>query len=287
MADDPRRQERPDSGTDASPSQENADITRREWLLRLGGTAVLVGFHGMPAVAEAGPASGQAAPAASETAQLPPGLYEPSQDHMTHALTADDRFHPIPTDSPTDFIRPSTGPFQPQFFSPAEFSMVQRLVALVLGESGESVEVKATISEVSEWIDLEVFNAPAVREAALKLSPQHRALDVAFRGGDEEVKALETRDLQRIWREGLEWITTESSRRWSKDFLDAPEAPQIDLLKSMSVHEQAENAGTRLFVLLKSQVANGFYTSQRGLKELDYKGNAFYAECPGCNPPRS
>ncbi|MGO8818828.1 MAG: gluconate 2-dehydrogenase subunit 3 family protein [Terriglobia bacterium] len=286
MADDPTRQERPNSEADGSVTSENADITRREWLLRLGGTAVLVGFHGMPAAGEAGLAPGQAAPAASETASHQPGLYEPSQDHMTHALTADDRFHPIPIDSPTDFIRPSTSPFQPQFFSPAEFPVVQRLVALVLGESGDSVEGKVTVSEVSEWIDLEVSDSAAVREAALKLSPQHRALDLAFRGGDEEMKTLETRDPQKTWREGLEWISTESSRRWSKDFIDAPEAPQIDLLKSMSVHEQAENAGTRLFVLLKSQVANGFYTSQRGLKELDYKGNAFYAECPGCDLPR-
>jgi hypothetical protein len=26
----------------------------------------------------------------------------------------------------------------------------------------------------------------------------------------------------------------------------------------------------------------GFYTSRLGLKELDYKGNAFYAESPSC-----
>lgn len=286
MADDSIRQERPNSEVDGSATADGTDITRREWLLRLGGTAVLMGFQGMPAAGEAGPASGQAGPVASETAQLPPGLYEPSQDHMTHALTADNRFHPIPTDSPTDFVRPPTGTFQPQFFSPAEFSVVERLVALVLGESGDDVEAKATISEVSEWIDLEVSNAPAVREAALKLSPQHRALDVAFRGDEKEVKALETHEPQKIWREGLEWISTESSRRWGKAFLDAPEASQIELLKSMNGSGGADNGGTRLFVLLKSQVARGFYTSQRGLKDLDYKGNAFYAECPGCNLPR-
>jgi hypothetical protein len=51
----------------------------------------------------------------------------------------------------------------------------------------------------------------------------------------------------------------------------------------LNSREEADDAGTRLFILLKNQVAHGFYTSQRGLKELDYKGNAFYAECPGCN----
>jgi hypothetical protein len=140
---------------------------------------------------------------------------------------------------------------------------------------------------VSEWIDLEVFNAPAVREAALRLSPQHRALAVAFLGDEEPVKTLETHEPQKIWRQGLEWISMESNRRWGKTFIDAPEESQVELLKAMSGSGGADNGGSRLFVLLKNQVARGFYTSQRGLKELDYKGNAFYAECPGCDLPRS
>jgi hypothetical protein len=95
--------------------------------------------------------------------------------------------------------------------------------------------------------------------------------------------ALETDDPQKIWREGLEWISTESSRRWGKAFLEASPASQGEVLKSWSDRAGADDAGSRLFVLLKSQVARGFYTSQPGLEELDYKGNAFYAECPGCN----
>jgi hypothetical protein len=287
MADDPTRQERLNSEADGSATPDNTDITRRELLLRLGGTAVLMEFRGVPVAAAVGPAEGQSGPEAAEAAQLPPGLYEPSEDHMTHALTADSRFHPIPTDSPTDFVPEPTGRFQPRFFSPAEFPVVRRLVALVLGESEEGVEAKATISEVSEWIDLEVFHAPGVREAALKLSPQHRAAAVAYYGEEEPVKALETHEPQKVWREGLDWLSAESSHRWEKAFLDTPEASQIELLRSLNEHAEAQNAGTRLFVLLKSQVANGFYPSQRGLKELDYKGNAFYAECPGCNLPRT
>jgi hypothetical protein len=46
---------------------------------------------------------------------------------------------------------------------------------------------------------------------------------------------------------------------------------------------QSENAGTRLFDFLKFEIIKGFYTSQVGLKELDYKGNAFYARSPGCS----
>jgi len=275
MTDDPSRTERSSSGTGESSDQKSPDLSRREWLLRLGGTAVLMGFQGAPGAGQAGSVPGG-------TDQLPPGLYEPSQDHMTHALTSDDRYHPIPAGSETDFLRPPAGPFQPQFFSSAEYPVVKRLVALVLGESEGSSEAGATNSEVSEWIDLEVFNSAAVREAALKLSPQHRALAVAYHG-EQAVEALETHEPQKIWREGLDWISAESSHRWGKAFLDAPEASQGEILKSLVGREEAADAGARLFVLLKNQVAHGFYTSQRGLKELDYKGNAFYAECPGCN----
>lgn len=279
MTDDPARQERSSSETGESSAQENPDLTRREWLLHLGGTAILMGFQGVPVAGQGG---GTAVPLLGETVQLPPGLYEPSKEHMIHALTSDDRFYPIPAGSETDFARPLSRPLQPQFFSPAEFQVVKRLVASVLGESEGRREAEATISEVAEWIDLEVFNSAAVREAALNLSPPHRAIAVAYHG-EKTVKVLETHEPQKIWREGLEWISKESNHRWGNAFLDAPETSQAEMVKSLNDPQEGENAGTRLFVLLKNQVVHGFYTSQRGLKELDYKGNAFYPECPGCD----
>ncbi len=260
------------SHPEASPA--SPDITRREWLMRLGGTAVLMGFQGAPATGKNGPAS-----AAMD--RLPPGLYDPSQDHMTHALESDARYFPAPAGSDTDFLRPPSGPIEPQYFSSPDFALVKRLVGWFLGESGTNSEMASTMVEISEWIDLEVYNSAAVREAALNLSPEHRALAIAYYG-EHEVTALETHDSQRIWREGLEWISMESTRRWGKAFLEASPASQAEVLKSLSDRAGEDGAGTRLFALLKNQVARGFYTSQSGLKELDYKGNAFYAECPGC-----
>ena len=286
MTEDATRQERATSARMEYSSQESSEITRREWLLHMGGAAILVGFQGAPVAGQGGstPVSMQ-----GEPVQLPPGLYEPSDEHMTHALANDDRFHPIPDGCETDFVRPLNGPFSPQFFSTTEFQVVKRLVASVLGESDGSSEAGATISEVAEWIDLEVFNSAAVREVALRLSPQHRAVAVAYYG-ENTVKELETRDLQKVWREGLEWISKESDHQWGKAFLDVPETSQLEILKSLNGPQETENPGTRLFALLKNQVICGFYTSQRGLKELGYKGNAFYAECPGCNrsmqPPK-
>jgi hypothetical protein len=47
--------------------------------------------------------------------------------------------------------------------------------------------------------------------------------------------------------------------------------------------KQSENSGTRFFALLKAETIRGFYTSGVGLKELNFKGNAFYARSPGCD----
>src|SRR5712692_3123031 len=98
------------------------DLTRREWLLRLGETVALVGFSGVAGQAEAQAA---ALPVGSELGALPPGLYEPSNDYLSHALAHDDQFHAIPPGSETDYVRPRHGaPFEPQFFSAPEFKIV-------------------------------------------------------------------------------------------------------------------------------------------------------------------
>jgi hypothetical protein len=68
------------------------------------------------------------------------------------------------------------------------------------------------------------------------------------------------------------------------------ESQQLQLLDSISDmrpanqgdDEQAANAGTSLYRLLKAETIRAYYTSRPGLKELDYQGNAFHAESPGC-----
>jgi hypothetical protein len=270
------------------------ETTRREWLLRLGDTACLFGFRGAPG--EHSWAEGLERPESSDSpAQaLPPGLYGPSNDQMTHALMSDERYRTIVHGCETDFVTPRTGPFEPRFFSSQEFTVVRRLLELMLGEvaapSGSSdVAVGSprqdVVAEIAEWIDLVVSGAAAVREAARSLSAQHRALAGSFYG-PEVVRRLETAEPEKTWREGLNWLAAESQNRYSRAFLELSEAQAVELLTLVSdghPERSTENAGTRLFQLLKDQTVHGFYTSQRGLKELDFKGNAFYADCPGCS----
>lgn len=265
--------------------KDASDLTRRQWLLRLGQGVVLTGFSGavgeLAADALAAPALQAATPASHA---MPPGLYLPNNDHLTHALTSDDRFHPIPAGAETEYARPRTGPFVPQFFSPDEFAVVRRLTELFLGEAPVASQDTNIIDEIAEWIDLIVAEAPAVREAARRLTPGQRAVAVHYSGA-EAVEELEKADPERDWREGLGWLEKESRQRFGKSFLDLGQDQQIQLLTaagSQGTGGARKDPGARLFAVLKSQVIQGYYTSRRGLDELDYQGNTYHVECPGC-----
>jgi Gluconate 2-dehydrogenase subunit 3 len=274
--------------------------SRREWLLRLGETAVLMGFSG--ALGEDPQASTAVASSSTVTA-LPPGLYEPSNDHLSHALSSDAMLHPIPAGSPTDYVRPLSDPFRPEFLTPQEFQVVRRIVELIIGEeaalSGTAVVGDADSSshagsavsghvagEVAEWIDLRLAQAQAIRGAAVRLAPDHRALAAAFYGSGRIEEKMKTDDSQTC-RDGLRWLEEQLQQRHHRSFLTIDQGQQLELLRLISddrPDRSEENAGTRFFFWIKGETIRGYYTSQAGLKELDYRGNAFYAEPPGCEP---
>jgi hypothetical protein len=229
--------------------------------------------------------AGQMRPDTAEKTALPPGVYLPSRDGLSHALMSAERFHPIPPGCPTDYNRPRNGGFEPLFFSQPDFAVILRMTQLLLGETSEDrADANAELSEeVAEWIDLRVSSATATREAALRVAPQYRALAQAY--DSEQMKQLEKSDATKICREGLEWVAGAAQSRHGRQFLMLQTEEQISVLDSISderadVHD--ENAGTSFFTYLKGEVIRGFYTSQKGLQELDYKGNAFYARSPGC-----
>lgn len=268
---------------------DRAELSRREWLLKLGEAAVLLGFSGSAELAATGNASPQAT--AQAISELPPGLYLPSSDHLAHALASDSLLHTVPAGSETDYVRARSGPYKPQFFSPREFAVARRIVALMLGEADERVAAGAgddhenVVAVVAEWIDLRAASAPGIRDAARRLTSADRALAVAYYGSEFPVRELENSAPDQVAREGLAWLAEESTRRFGQPFLELKEEQQTTLLRDISEARPpraSEHAGTRFFDLMKREVIRGFYTSRAGLKELDYKKNAFYAESPGC-----
>ncbi|HKW65773.1 MAG TPA: gluconate 2-dehydrogenase subunit 3 family protein [Terriglobales bacterium] len=258
------------STDDDKPVPENAreGLTRREWLLRLGEFTALAGVAGL-----APPLALSLGLTEQQAAALPPGLYDPSPKHLIHALSS--RALPaIPPGSETDYVQPPQGPFRPQFFSLDEFKVVSRLVEILLGKVNSGA-----LAETAEWVDLRFNSAAGVREAARRLDPLHHALAVAYYG-EAHVVELETSDPQAVARAGLAALV-QRAQQLGNPFLDLPASQQTDLAREMS-QQPEETPLRRFYDLLRREAIHGYYTSQAGLKELDYQGNAYHTQCPGC-----
>jgi len=217
--------------------------TRRQWLMQVGGGVVLAGWSGIDLTA----------------AELPPGVYEASRDHLGHALAG----HPMAQGGETELVQVRTGAFQPAFFQPHQYRQIVQLAGVILGEAPDT----AIVHEIAEWIDLTVSESAAVRAAARSLSPPDRTLALHYYG-IEEVRRLEEFDAQAIVREGLEWLNTHPLR----------EAEFHEILAGT----KTDHPVARFLAYMKERVADGFYTSRAGLDELGYRGNGFYASPPGC-----
>ena len=235
-------------------------VTRRQWLLRLGEGVVLAGWSGIDLAA----------------ADLPPGVYEPSREHLGHALAG----HPLAVGGETELVELRVAEFQPAFLSREEYQTVVRLTAVLLGEAPET----PVVHEIAQWIDRTLSEAAAVRAAARALSPPHRTLSIHFHGA-RSIRRLEEFDAQRVTRDGLAWLDAESGRQHGRGFAALSYDAQVAIVESISDRRpegRADHAGTRFFTYLKGRVIDGFYTSRVGLEELGYRGNAFYASPPGC-----
>jgi len=273
-----------ESENETDEQKPGVALSRREWLLCLGSTVALSGFRGVAGQVQ------QNTHAAS--AQLPPGLYRPSLDHLSHALDSNGPFLTTPPGAETEYIRPPVGGFVPQAFTETELGVVRRLVKIILGEDLNSASAKAALGtpassydEVAEWIDLIVASAPGTRKLARNLPPDQRALAVAFFGSEEPVSYLESFEPERVCREGFAWLGEESHRRFAKAFLDVDAGGQAELVQAISdarPDRSATHAGTRLFDYLKEETIRGYYTSRLGLQELDSQKNSFYGQSPGC-----
>jgi len=246
------------------------ELTRRRWLLRLGKIATLAGFSGLLPEIATGLLSGE-----QSQADLPPGLYLPSTQHLVHALRTGDQTYAPPPGSETNYVPPGPSSVQPLFFSEEELRIITRLVEIILGKVDP-----APLSQTTKWLDLWFHSAAGIREAAQNLDPLHRVLAAAFYG-EESVRALETTDPQAVAREGLAALGRLSVESYEKGFLALSLSKQMELVGSIGT---ANPGGPlrRFFEIVRSEAIRGYYTTAEGLRELDYKGNSYYPYCPGC-----
>jgi gluconate 2-dehydrogenase subunit 3-like protein len=184
----------------------------------------------------------------------------------------------IPAGSETEYVRSSSTPFRPQFCSDYELKIITRMMENLLGHVDASA-----LAQAVQWFDLYLHSVAAVRDAALKLDPLHRALAIAY-SGESAVRELETAALDRAVRSGLAALERLSREQYGHEFLSLDESQATKLIVKVSTEESGSPVRI-LYELTRSESIRGYYTSAEGLKELDYKGNWYYPQCPGCARP--
>jgi hypothetical protein len=146
------------------------------------------------------------------------------------------------------------GTYRPKYFSAHQYKTVQSLCQAILpadGKSGGAIEAGAP-----EFIDL--------------LTSENPKYQLTLGGG-------------------LMWLDGACSDRFGKMFLDCAPAQQTSMLDLIAFRKNAKSdpslsQGIEFFSFLRNLTADGFFTSEMGIKDLGYIGNTYLKEFPGCPP---
>jgi gluconate 2-dehydrogenase subunit 3-like protein len=140
--------------------------------------------------------------------------------------------------------------YQPQFFSPSEYHLLDRLTDLIIPPDIPPDETPgAHDAGVVEFIDLMVAHDPA---------------------------------LQFRFRRGLGLIDTLAVQTHSQDFMNLPAEEQEHLLRTIASPNQFELEAPAFFHLLRTYTVMGYYTTRIGLEALDDPGLRLYSASPEC-----
>ena len=88
-------------------------------------------------------------------------------------------------------------------------------------------------------------------------------------------------------RGGLAWMDVESRRRYQKPFLEVAEAQRTAILDDIAWPARARpefSHGVAFFSRFRDMVASGFWSSQVGVRDLQYMGNVPVPAWNGCPP---
>jgi len=144
-------------------------------------------------------------------------------------------------------IKPAA--YHPQFFTGAEYAMVECLADIIIPNDGTP---GAKDAGVAEFIDFMVASDPEVQYG---------------------------------FRTGLTWLNVQAERTYGKRFTELQPDQQTSLLEPLGFKAKAhpgEEDGVRFFRMMREYTVTGFYTSEIGYKELDNPALKFYAESPEC-----
>jgi gluconate 2-dehydrogenase gamma chain len=174
----------------------------------------------------------------------------------------------------------TAGPYEPQFFLPWEYRMVEQLAELIIPNDGQPGAGEAG---VSEFIDFMMANSADV--GMFTYQPPSRKEPVS----DQEriPDAMQSRgDIQNRFRFGLSWLEGHTKLHFKQGFLDCTPEQQTEILEHLAYKDRYrpnEEEGRAFFELMRRYTVMGFYTTRIGLEQLDYKGlETFWTAMPPC-----
>ena len=99
----------------------------------------------------------------------------------------------------------------------------------------------------------------------------------------------ENKEYQRRLGGGLIWLDAACQARFGRGYLECAPGDQKLILDLIAYRKSAEkdptlSTGVHFFEFLRDLTADGFFTSEIGIKYLGYVGNDYLAEFPGCPP---
>lgn len=127
------------------------------------------------------------------------------------------------------------------FFTPEEMKTLRILSDIIIPK--DEVSGSASEAKVPEFIEFMVNDIPSYQ--------------TPFRGG-------------------INWLNNYSNRSFGKNFNTITAKQRIEIIDKIAYPNDFEPAlshGVKFFSLMRNFTATGFYTTQMGFKDLDYKGN--------------
>ena len=146
-------------------------------------------------------------------------------------------------------------PGTPVFFTPHEWSTVRLLVDYIIPRDERSGS--ATDAKVPEFMDFLLSD----KDASLQQKTMMQG--------------------------GLAWIDNECQHRFTKSFVTASDAQRRQVLDDIAWPAKARpemHHGVLFFSHFRDLTASGFYSTQMGWQDVQYKGNVALPAWNGCPP---
>jgi gluconate 2-dehydrogenase subunit 3-like protein len=135
----------------------------------------------------------------------------------------------------------ASGPYTPKSFSATEFRTLERLTDLIIPV--ENGAPGALAAGCAAWIDM---------------------------------ISSENDQLKKIYKDGFAWVDAAMKARGAASFVEATPAQQTALLDQIAYRRNQSpelNLGIEFFTWARRMTVDAFYTSEIGIKDIDYRGN--------------